>query len=127
MNERTLETFFGVVRFLVDAGASVVAESAFQHRLWEQGLSPLLARARVRVVHCRVAAAVARKRIAARLEEVPARRAVHGDYSLSEPFESWKPKFERFDPVALPVPSIEVDTTDGYEPGVAEIVAFVSG
>ncbi len=126
LSYRTLDTFFGVVRFLVDAGVTLVAEASFQHRLWEPGLLPLLDSARVRVVHCRVDAAVARERIARRADETPARRAIHGEYSLLQPFESFKLTFESFEPIALPVPSIEVDTTDGYKPTIAEILAFVN-
>jgi hypothetical protein len=43
-----------------------------------------------------------------------------------EPFDRFKETFESFDPVALPVPYLEVDTTDGYDPSAEEIVAFVS-
>ena len=32
-----------------------------------------------------------------------------------------------FDRVSIAAPWIEVDTTDGYEPGLEEIVAFVRG
>src|SRR6266511_3907692 len=52
LTSRTFETFFGVVRFLVDAGATLVAEASFQHGLWEPGLQPLQDRARVRIVQC---------------------------------------------------------------------------
>jgi len=31
-----------------------------------------------------------------------------------------------FDPVRLDVPTIEVDTTDGYRPDLDQIVAFAS-
>ncbi len=123
---RTLDTFFGVLGFLVDAGVTLVAEASFQHRLWEPGLLPLLDSARVRIVHCRLDAAVARERIARRADETPARRAIHGDYSLLEPLDSFKQKFESFEPIALPVPSIQVDTTDGYDPILEEIVAFLN-
>jgi predicted kinase len=126
MSSRAFEAFFGVLRFLVDAGASAVAEASFQHGLWEQGLSPLLDGARVRIVHCRVDARVARERIAGRLDDTPSRPTVHGDYSLLKPFESFKQAHDSFDPVALPVPSIEVDTTDGYDPSLEEIVAFLN-
>jgi phosphate starvation-inducible protein PhoH len=34
---------------------------------------------------------------------------------------------ERFQRVALNVPSLEVDTTDGYRPGLGEIAGFVTG
>jgi predicted kinase len=126
MSARAFEAFFGVLRFLVEAGVSVVAESSFQHGLWAQGLSPLLAAARVRVVHCRVDAKVARERIARRADETPSRITVHGDPSLQLPFEVFEERHDRFDPVALPVPSIEVDTADGYRPPLEEIVAFLN-
>lgn len=113
------------MHLLVGAGVTVIAEASFQHPLWVPGLEPLLDSARVRIVHCRVETAAARERIRRRAEESPARRAVHGDPSLDETFESFRRAFESFDRVDLPVPSIEVDTTDGYDPTVDEIVAFV--
>jgi len=126
MARRTLDVFFGVIGFLIDAGLSLVAESAFQHRLWEPGLRPLLDSARVCVVQCRVDTAVAWERISKRAEVTPARLAVHGDYSLSRPFESFKEGFENFDPVTLPVQSLEVNTTDRPKPSVEEIVKFLN-
>ena len=122
---RTLDTFFGAIGFLVDAGVSVVAESAFQHRLWEPGLAALVDRASLVIVHCRVDATVAWERINRRAAEVPSRRVVHGDPSLDEPYESFRVKFEGFDPVRLAAPAIEVDTTDGTIPTTEEIAAFV--
>lgn len=126
MQHRTFETFFGVVGFLVEAGATHVAEAAFQHRLWEAGLAPFVDGARIRIVHCRVDAAVAWRRIARRADESAARRAIHGDYSLLASFDDFKERFDAFDRVALPVPSLEIDTTDGYDPPVEEIVAFLN-
>ena len=114
---RTMEIFFGVVDYLVDAGVSLVAEASFQHALWEPGLTPLLDRAEMRVVHCRTDPAVTWERIERRTAEVPARRAIHGG--------SKRPG--TFDPLRLPAPSLEVDTTDGYDPSLDEIVAFLAG
>jgi hypothetical protein len=63
--------------------------------------------------------------MARRAEETAARRSVHGDYSVSEPFGTWRPKFESFQFVDLAVPAIEVDTTDGYDPPLDEVVRFL--
>jgi predicted kinase len=126
LSYRTLDAFFGVVHFLVDAGVTLVAEASFQHPLWEPGLRPVLESARVRIIHCRVDAAVARERMIRRADEAAARRTIHGDYSLLEPFERFRETFDSFEPIALPVPSLQVDTTDGYDPAVEEIVAFLS-
>ena len=36
-------------------------------------------------------------------------------------------RLRAFDRVRLDVPSIEVDTTSGYRPGLAEVIAFAAG
>jgi hypothetical protein len=71
----------------------------------------------MRIVHCRTDPAVMWERIERRMAEVPARRAIHGGSKRPGTFEL----------VRLPAPSIEVDTTDGYEPALEEIVAFLAG
>ena len=118
----TLDVFFGIVGALVDARVSLVAEAAFQHRLWAPGLTPLLDRARIHIVRCHADPAVAWERINRRAAEQPARRLVHGDPSLDEPFESFVAKLAGFEPVALPVPTIEVDTSVGLDPGLEAIL-----
>lgn len=109
---RVYETFFATLRLLVAAGVTVVAEAAFQDRLWRRGVEPLLPLAEVKVVQCQVGADVAARRVSGR------RRSAHADgqWVVGE--------FER---VALGVPEIRVDTTDGYVPGIAAIVGFVNG
>src|SRR6266478_1601957 len=39
---RTLTVFFGVLRLLLEAGVTTVAEAAFQDRVWHPRLEPLL-------------------------------------------------------------------------------------
>ena len=116
---RTYTTFFAVLALLVDASVSVVAEAAFQDRLWRPGLEPLLDRATVRLVQCTVDPALARARHARRLQQDPASRAAHDDLQVM----SGPPSFEA---LTLPVPTLWVETTDGYAPTLPEIVAFVA-
>ncbi len=119
LNVPTNTVFFAVLDQLVRAGVSAVAEAAFQDRLWRPGLTPLLPLARVRIVHATVDPAVARRRMLDRFDADPVRGRSHGDVAHldAEP----KP----FDPVDLGVPSIAVDTIDGYAPALAEVVRFV--
>ena len=79
---RTLSTFFDVIGLLIGRGTTVVAEAAFQDRLWSPGLAPLLGRADVRVLHCTVPAEVALARINARTAPTP-NRAAHEDAQIS--------------------------------------------
>ena len=122
---RTLPVFFGVLALLLRAGVTTVAEAAFQDKVWRTGLAPLEGIARLRVVHCAVDARVAFQRSLRRREADPLRRA-HADPGPADAAE--RVRFHRaFDRLSLDVPWIEVDTTDGYIPGLGEIVAFAVG
>jgi predicted kinase len=126
LTKRTLTTFFDVLELLLRAGTTVVAEAAFQDKVWRPRLEPLTGLADIRIVHCVVDASVAYTRRLRRLKEEP-RRAAHADHdSLRGGFEHVKERHESFVPVSLPVPSITVDTTNGYDPGLPDIVDFVT-
>jgi predicted kinase len=118
---RTLPVFFGVLELLVRAGVTTVAEAAFQDHVWRPRLEPLLDLARLRIVHCAVDDDLAARRIAQRMRDNPPRRA-HADPGPERPLGP-----RAFIPISLDAPSIEVDTNDGYRPGLDQIVAFVNG
>ncbi|MEV6522332.1 AAA family ATPase [Longispora sp. NPDC051575] len=121
LTRRTFGTFFDVLGLLLAAGVTVVAEAAFQDMRWRPGLDRLADLASVRVVHCAVDPRVARARIARRAEGNPL-RAAHDDNGLLG-----SPPPAAFVPISLAVPTLRVDTTDGYDPGLAEVVAFADG
>lgn len=120
-----LPTFFGVLELLLRAGVTTVAEAAFQDRLWRPGLEPLGMLAEIRVVHCVVDSGVALERRRRRLAENPLRR-VHDDAAHHDAGVHAR-SHGGFRRVALDAPWIEVDTTAGYDPGLAEIAAFAAG
>ena len=120
---RAFETFFGVLRVMVTAGVTVVAEAAFQDRLWRSGLEPLSDLAKLRVVHCTVDVAAARTRIANRRAAAEPGRAAHAEIL---DLDSLEESFAAFERISISAPSIAVDTTDGYSPGLPEIVEFVN-
>jgi predicted kinase len=122
---RTLDTFFDVLRLLISRGTTVVAEAAFQDRLWRPALEPLADLASLRIVRCAVEADVAHARMTQRANENPLRKA-HEDGHRLQDADSWWRSHESFVPISLPVPTLDVDTTDGYDPGLPEIVAFVN-
>lgn len=124
--QRTYETFFGVLELLLRAGGTVVAEAAFQDKLWRPKLEPMLELAELRIVHCEVGAALARSRIERRAIEDPVGRAAHPDRKLLEALDSGELSHEAFDPIALSAPAIHVDTTEGYEPDLSQILAFIN-
>jgi predicted kinase len=120
LTTRTLPVFFSALELLVRAGVTTVAEAAFQDHVWRPRLAPLLDLARLRIVHCVVDADLAARRIAQRMRDNPLRRA-HADPGPDRP-----PGPQAFVRISLDAPSIAVDTTDGYRPGLDQIVAFVN-
>ena len=114
---RTLPTFFGVLRLLLEAGVTTVAEAAFQDHIWRPHLEPLSELARIKVVQCVVDDALAQQRTAHRTTADPTRRA-HAD-------DQAEPLRRAFNRLALDVSSIEVDTTEDYVPGLEVIASTV--
>jgi predicted kinase len=120
LTARTFPVFFAALRLLLEAGVTVVAEAAFQDTLWREGLEPLSSLAELRIVQCMADDDVVRERLV-RL------RPAHGDRSQRARVAlAGGAVFEGFERLSLPAPSIAVDTTDGYQPGLQAIVDFVN-
>ncbi|HET9170754.1 MAG TPA: AAA family ATPase, partial [Actinospica sp.] len=117
LNLRTLPAFFAVLRVLLEAGVTTVAEAAFQHHVWQPRLEPLMTSADVRLIQCRTDEAAAHARISLRDSANPTRKA----HDASEAHRLLSPDFVR---LRLDVPSIDVDTTDGYSPGLDAVARF---
>jgi predicted kinase len=114
---RTYDLFFAVIRLLLENGVTHVAEAAFQHTNWVRGLEPLRPLAELRILRCQVPHSLAQTRAAERRVKNPT-RAAHDDtghFSVQRSFE----------PIQLDAPTLEVDTTNGYDPDLEAIAAFV--
>jgi predicted kinase len=122
---RTLPVFFSVLEQLLRAGVTTVADAAFQDHVWRPGLEPLRGLAQLRIVHCVVAADVAFRRVLQRSEDNPVRR-VHADPRPDRDIEDFTRRRDAFKRVSVEAPWLEIDTTEGYEPGLDEIVRFIN-
>ncbi|TDO49417.1 putative kinase [Kribbella sp. VKM Ac-2527] len=118
---RTLATFFDVIGLLVGRGTTVVAEAAFQDRLWRPGLTSFLALAELRIIHCTVPAEVAYERIASRSATEPS-RAAHEHARHTK--DRWLRNHNAFEQIDLPVPTLTIDTSDVVD--LAEITTFLA-
>ncbi len=107
---RTFDVFFDALRLLLDAGVTVIGEAAFQDHLWRKGLSEI--DAELRILECAADATSIRARTADRYRTNPVHARAH---VYPDPRTTW---------IGLTMPKLIVDTTDGYRPGLDELVAF---
>lgn len=124
LNIPALEAFFATITVLLRAGTTVVAEAAFQDRLWRPGLEPLTEFADLRIIRCTTPASTIAQRITDRAHS-DSHRAAHGDQALLADMEAGVYNPDQFVPISLDAPNLLVDTSDGYAPGMAEIHSFL--
>ena len=121
------DVFFRTLELLLGHGVTLVAEAAFQHAVWSPRLGKLLALAQTRLIVCHVDAELARQRHAARGLADPERQRFHPDPAMQSAGERSPLPIAPFDPPRLEVPTLVVDTTDGYRPELERIIAFARG
>ena len=120
LTQRTLPLFFEVVRVLVAAGVTVVAEAAFQDALWRPQLEPLAETAKLRIIRCRVDPAVSFERATRRAAESQNRVKAHGDSTLGKELADWGQAFNSFDHVSIHAPTMDIDTECAARRGVGD-------
>jgi predicted kinase len=116
LTKRTYHLFFEAIALFLKAEVTLVAEAAFQHRLWWQGLEPLTDLAMLRIVRCQAPTELTRQRALTRMAAEPT-RAAHADtkhFSVQQ----------NFDFIHLDAPTLDVDTSDGWRPSLEKIAAF---
>jgi predicted kinase len=118
------DTFFQAIELLLRSGITIVAEAAFQHHVWQPKLEPLQAIAQIRIVICSIDPAIARTRVIQRGQLDPERERYHGDWAVRAANEGQELPITTYDPPHLSVPTLLVDTSEGYHPQLETIVAF---
>ena len=117
LQRHATDAFFDALALLLGRGVTVVAEAAFQDRVWAPRLEPLRVVARVRIVLCEAKPELARARQVARGLGDPGRARFHPGGAETG----------SYDPPRLDVPTLRVDTSDGYRPALETIVEFARG
>jgi predicted kinase len=125
INWQIYETFFQAVGFMVSKNVSLIVEAAFQHKLWFPRLDSLQDKTRMSIVICAVDPQVARSRFIARGLTDPNREHFHGDQAIHAARDSVQLSVGDYDPPVMSVPTLTVNTANGYDPNMADIISFV--
>lgn len=124
VNRDIYETFFQAIELLISKGISIIIEAAFQHKLWEPGLSHYLNKAEVRIIICTINHDIAKSRFINRVINDPGREKYHGEKLVGISRETAS-LIEQYETLEMPAPTLQVDTTNEYIPGIREIINFI--
>lgn len=125
INRVASEVFFSVVGDRLNENTNVIAEAAFQHKIWAPWLLEISRVSAVRLIICEVSTALAIERFDRRRGAEPERIQFHGNnvaaaHQLINDYE--KPTLDL--PTLSLLPALTVDTTDDYDPPIGEIAGF---
>lgn len=114
---------YDVAGRLLEAAVGVVIESNFNRGTSEDELGPLVAQARAVLIHCDAPPGTIEKRYRERAVEGDRHPGHHDREALPALVENLE--LGVYEPMDLPIPTLRVDTSDGYHPAKSEILAFV--
>lgn len=117
-------TFFEVIELLLTNSTTLVAEAAFQHKLWIPKLELLESIAEIRIIYCRIEPELARLRFIQRGLSDPQRAFFHSDRAVQAAKEEILP-IGNYNPPIMNVPTLTVNTSNEYEPKIEDIVSFI--
>ncbi|PZV04288.1 MAG: hypothetical protein DCF22_25590, partial [Leptolyngbya sp.] len=125
VNQGIYSTFFETLDFLLSRQITLIAEAAFQHNLWAPPLETLSCISQIKIIVCMVKPHLARSRFIQRGLSDPNRLRFHGDWGVRAAQQGVELPPGNYDPPLLPIPTLEVDTSDGYCPHLDDIESFL--
>jgi predicted kinase len=123
LGRATFALLDAISRLLLDAEVSVVLEAPFTRRHAGPALASLSKHARAVLIQCVVPAALATSRYRIRFLSGD-RHPGHLDAAVVDDLEQRITEGE-YDPPALDIPQLQVDTSEGFRPSLPEIVEWI--
>lgn len=123
VNGIVTDLFFETIGRLITGGVSIIAEAAFQHPVWSSRLSPLLDKARVRVVICSPGGdgVLALKRFLERGLADRRRAYFHGDKGVAMARDGLNVPVSPYEKLHIDAPTFHIDTSDGFNPDIGQL------
>jgi predicted kinase len=126
IRQASFRAFYTLVAGHLARGTGVVCETNFQRGVAEGELRPIIAHARSVLINCSVDRELSVRRFIERFEWGERHWCYFDEERIDElqagrGLEAW----DRAEPLDLDVPTLTVDTTDGYNPSLNAVVDFV--
>jgi len=120
-NKIVTDIFFRTVSNLIDNNVSLIAEAAFQHKVWKPQLEALKGKCRLIILICKVDGKLALDRFIKRGLENPMRGYFHGDKGVELAKQGVKLTVSSYHEPRLDIPTFYIDTTNDYNPSIDEL------
>jgi hypothetical protein len=106
---------------------SVIAEAAFQHRIWSAMLEQFMGKARVYLLICKVDEKIALDRFVRRGLDNPLREYFHGDKGVDMARKGIELSVSPYEEPRIDVPKFYIDTSGEYTPSIKELRREILG
>ncbi len=120
-NKLVTDLFFKTLKDLLENNVSIIAEAAFQHKVWEGKLEALSKVAGIQILICQTDPKIAKERFIKRGLEDSRREYFHGDKAVQDARDGKDITIAEYEPPELSFPTMIVDTTNDYVPSINEI------
>jgi predicted kinase len=117
--------YFETLERLLRNHITLVTEAAFQHKLWSAKLLSLQRIASVKLICCAVNAELAKKRFIERASTDLKWSLFHEDLSELLNADISSTLIGQYEPPKLDIPTLTVDTSEGYQPNLVEVISFL--
>jgi len=124
-NKFVYRVYFDLLENLLRSHITLVTEAAFQHSVWSPKLTAMQAIAKIKIICCSVDPQVAKTRFIERGAADPNRANFHDDLTAQLNADLAQTLIGQYEPPKLDLPTLMVDTSDGYQPAIDEILAFI--
>ncbi len=119
------DIFSDTLKLLVSNRVSVIAEAAFQHKVWSPMLDWFMDKARIYVLILKVDDRVAFDRYIKRGLANPSREYFHGDAGVDMARKGNMASMSPYDEPRIDVPTFYIDTSGEYRPSIKELAKKV--
>jgi hypothetical protein len=112
---------------LLTNNVSVIAEAAFQHKIWSTMLEQFMEKARIYLLICKVDDKVALDRFVRRGLDNTLREYFHGDKGVDMVRRGIELSVSPYEEPRLDLPTFYIDTSGEYSPSIKELGRKILG
>ncbi len=120
-NKIATDIFFDILRNMLKSNVSLIAEAAFQHKIWSAAFEQFKDIANTYVLICSVDGKVALDRFLQRGLDDPLREYFHGDKGVDLARRGVELTVSPYEEPRLNVPTFYIDTSGEYNPSIKDL------